>query len=87
MLRVLLFLVPLAMTIYAAIEAIQTEETQVRHLSKLIWIGLILLFPWAGAMAWFLTGKQRGPLNGRAGRNYPRAPRGPDDDPDFLRGL
>ena len=85
--RVVLFLVGLGMTIYALIEAIQTEATQVRHLPKLIWIGLILLFPWAGAIAWFIAGKQRGQLNGRTGRNYPTGPLGPDDDPDFLRGL
>jgi len=85
--RVLPVLIALAMTIYAVIDAIQTEDTRVRHLPKLVWIALILLFPWVGAIAWFVTGRQRGPLNGRRGPNYPTGPRGPDDDPDFLRGL
>ena len=44
MAKVLLFLVPLAMTIYAVIDAIQTEDTRVQHLPKLVWIVLILLF-------------------------------------------
>jgi hypothetical protein len=87
MARVLLVLVPLTLTIYAAIDAIQTEDTRIQHLPKLIWILLILLFPWVGAIAWFYAGRQRGPQNGRRGPKYPSAPRGPDDDPDFLRHL
>jgi len=89
MLKVLLVLVPLAMAIYAVIDAIQTEDTRVQHLPKLIWILLILLSAptGIGAIAWFVTGRQRGPQNGRRGPNYPSAPRGPDDDPDFLRDL
>ena len=86
--RVLLFLIPLAMTIYALVDAIQTEDPLVRHLPKMYWMVLILLFPWVGAIAWLVAGKQkRGPLNGRRGPRYPSAPRGPDDDPDFLRNL
>lgn len=89
MLKVLLVLVPLAMAIYAVIDAIQTEDTRVQHLPKLIWILLILLSAptGIGAIAWFVTGRQRGTQNGRRGPNYPSAPRGPDDDPDFLRDL
>jgi hypothetical protein len=87
MVKLLFVLVPLAMTIYAVIDAIQTVDTGIQHLPKLIWILLILLFPWVGAIAWFVAGRQRGQLNGRWGPNYPSAPRGPDDDPDFLRNL
>jgi hypothetical protein len=87
MARVLLFIVPLAITIYAVIDAIQTEETSVRYLPKLIWILLILLFTPIGGIAWLVTGRQRGTQSGRRGPNYPAAPRGPDDDPDFLRNL
>jgi hypothetical protein len=87
MVKVLIFLLPLAMTIYAVIDAIQTEEPRVQHLPKIIWILLILLFPTVGAIAWFVTGRQRRPQSGRHGPNYPAAPRGPDDDPDFLRSL
>jgi hypothetical protein len=85
--RVLLGLLVLGMTIYAVIDAIQTEDAQVQHLPKLMWILLILLFAPIGPIAWFVVGRQRGPQNGRPSRNYPSAPRGPDDDPDFLRKL
>ena len=85
--RVLLGLAVLAITIYAVIDAIQTDDAQVKHLPKLIWILLILLFAPVGPIAWFFAGRQRGQLNGRWGPTYPSAPRGPDDDPDFLRNL
>jgi Phospholipase_D-nuclease N-terminal len=87
MAKVLLFLVTLGITIYAVIDAIQTEDTRVQHLPKLVWIVLILLFSPPAAIAWYFVGRQRGPLNTRRGPNYPSAPRGPDDDPEFLRGL
>lgn len=85
--RVLLALLVLGMTIYAVIDAIQTEDAQVQHLPKLMWILLILLFAPVGPIAWFVVGRQRGAQNGRPRPNYPSAPRGPDDDPDFLRNL
>jgi hypothetical protein len=85
----LFIIVPIALTIYAVIDAIQTENARVRHLPKLIWILLIILttpIP-IGAIAWLLTGRQQKPRSGRPGSSYPSAPRGPDDDPDFLRNL
>ena len=87
MAKVLLVVVPLAITIYAVIDAIQTENTRVLYLPKLIWIVLIRLFTPIGGIAWLVTGRQRGPQSGRRGPSYPAAPRGPDDDPDFLRNL
>ena len=89
MVRVLLIVIPLALAIYTVIDAIQTDEARVRHIPKLIWILLILLTAptGIGAIAWLVTGRQRGPQNGRPRPNRPSAPRGPDDDPDFLRNL
>ena len=85
--RVLLGLAVLAMTIYAVIDAIQTEDSKVKGLPKIVWILLILLFAPIGAIAWFFAGRQRGAQGGRPRPNRPSAPRGPDDDPDFLRNL
>lgn len=85
--KVLIFLVPIALTIYAVIDAIQTEDTKVQYLPKLVWLVLILLFTPVGAIAWLITGRLRGPRSGSRGSTYPTAPRGPDDDPDFLRNL
>jgi hypothetical protein len=83
----LLIIVPIALTIYAVIDAIQTENARVRHLPKLIWVLLIIVTIPIGAIAWLLTGRQQKPRSGRPGSSYPSAPRGPDDDPDFLRNL
>ena len=85
--RVLLGLAILGMTIYAVVDAIQTDDAQVKHLPKLMWILLILIFAPIGPIAWFFAGRQRGLQSGRQSRNRPSPPRGPDDDPDFLRNL
>jgi hypothetical protein len=86
---VLLVVVPLALTIWSVIDAIQTEDASVRHLPKVMWILLILLSAPSGigAIAWLVTGRAHGPRSGRRGSNYPKAPRGPDDDPEFLQSL
>ncbi|HET7474676.1 MAG TPA: PLD nuclease N-terminal domain-containing protein [Dermatophilaceae bacterium] len=92
--RVLLALAMLALTIYAAVDCVQTEESSVRGLPKIVWVLLILLFPPAGPIAWFLAGRPKAvPRSGRAGPGgfgrdgRPSGPRGPDDDPDFLRNI
>ena len=87
MVKVLLFLIPFALTIYSVIDAFQTKDAQVQHLPKVVWILLILLSAGIGAIAWLVTGRQHRPRTGQPGSGYPSAPRGPDDDPDFLRSL
>ena len=89
MAKVLIVLIPLALAIYTVIDAIQTEDSCVQYLPKVVWILLILLSAptGIGAIAWLVTGRPRGPQNGRPRPNRPSAPRGPDDDPDFLRNL
>ena len=78
MAKVLLVLVPLALTIYAVIDAIQTEDTRVQYLPKLIWILLILLSaPGIGAIAWLVTGRQRGPQKRTSRAQLPVGPAWP----------
>ncbi len=92
MIRLLPWLLTIAVTVYAVVDCIQTDDAQVRGLPKLLWLLLILLFPIVGAIAWFIAGR---PQPGTAGRgttgrgpsHRPPPPRGPDDDPDFLRRL
>ncbi|WP_336922061.1 PLDc N-terminal domain-containing protein [Aquipuribacter sp. SD81] len=79
----------LAFTIYCLIDVIRSEDSDVRGLPKLVWVLLVLLFPLAGGVAWFVAGRPRAsrlPGTERLGRPRPRV-LGPDDDPDFLRGL
>ena len=92
MIRLLPWLLTIAVTVYAVVDCIQTDDAQVRGLPKPLWVLLILLFPVVGAIAWFIAGRpQRGAPgpgpSGRGSSHQPPPPRGPDDDPDFLRRL
>ena len=85
MLRYVPVLLSLALTIYCVVDAIQTADSAVRNLPKLGWLVLILLFPLVGPAAWLIAGRPR--YGRRATPRPPSRPRGPDDDPDFLKGL
>lgn len=90
MLRVVLALALLAFTVYAVVDCAQTEDERVRNLPKLAWVVMILLFTPAGGLAWFLAGRPQGPggmLRLRGPQDRPQGPKGPDDDPDFLKNL
>jgi hypothetical protein len=82
-LRYLPVILSLALTVYCAVDAIQTRDDEVRALPKIAWLALVLLFPLVGPVAWLIAGR---PREGRNVRQPPR-PRGPDDDPDFLKDL
>jgi phospholipase D-like protein len=98
MIRVLPALLELALLIYCLIDCIQTPTDQVRNLAKGWWIVLILLLPLIGGIAWLVAGR---PVRARGAVPWPstqtagfpeyerprQAPRGPDDDPEFLRQL
>ncbi|MFI8193030.1 PLD nuclease N-terminal domain-containing protein [Streptomyces sp. NPDC085946] len=90
MLRVLMFLVPLALSVYAFIDCISTKDEDVRHMPKPLWAILVLLFPLVGSLSWIIAGKRRSPAAGgwsgvRGGRS--RQWVAPDDNPDFLKSL
>ncbi|MFP3117538.1 PLD nuclease N-terminal domain-containing protein [Streptomyces sp. Iso 434] len=89
MLRVLMILVPLALSIYAFIDCITTDEKDIKHIPKPLWAILVLLFPLVGSISWLIVGKDRatagpGPLAGRRSGGGWVAP---DDNPDFLKSL
>ncbi len=84
MLRVLVTVASIGLTIYAFVDCIQTDDERVKFLPKLVWIVLIVFVLWVGPITWLIVGSRRSlpphrrPLTG---------PRGPEDDPDFLRNL
>ncbi|MFF5921658.1 PLD nuclease N-terminal domain-containing protein [Streptomyces flavochromogenes] len=85
MLRALLFIVPLALMIYAFIDCLNTPEEEVKHLPKPVWAIVVLLFSVVGAIGWIVAGKERRPRTGRgAGTGGWVAP---DDNPEFLKSL
>ncbi|MFE7548853.1 PLD nuclease N-terminal domain-containing protein [Streptomyces gardneri] len=84
MLRALLYILPLALTIYAFIDCLNTPEEETKHLPKVVWVIIILLFWIVGPIVWFFAGKARRPASarGRAGGWV-----APDDNPEFLKSL
>ncbi|MFF5427386.1 MULTISPECIES: PLD nuclease N-terminal domain-containing protein [unclassified Streptomyces] len=81
MLRALMFILPLALLIYAFIDCLNTPEDETKHLPKVIWVIVILLFPIVGSVGWIATGKERRPRPARGGWVAP------DDNPEFLDSL
>ncbi len=91
MLRVILILIPVAVTIYALIDAITAPRDEIRSLPKWLWIFMIIVLFFGGAVLWFFFGRpnkasREGGSGGGGGGGTPR-PQGPDDDPDFLSKL
>ncbi|GGR54826.1 hypothetical protein GCM10010282_54900 [Streptomyces roseolus] len=92
MLRALMYILPLALTIYAFIDCLNTPEDEVKHLPKVAWVIIILLFWIVGPIVWIFAGKARritagdgrGGWGGRGGRGGWVAP---DDNPEFLKSL
>ncbi|MCR8576524.1 PLD nuclease N-terminal domain-containing protein [Streptomyces sp. Isolate_219] len=95
MLRYLPFLLVLALWIYAFIDCLNTPESQVRGLPKVVWVLIILLFGevLVGPVAWLVAGKQRQPVKGGGStpsewhRNRRTKFVAPDDNPEFLQSL
>lgn len=87
--RVLVWLAILALTVYAVVDCVQTAEPRVRTLPKALWVLVILLLPLLGPLAWLVAGRPERPGSPqlRGPRHPDGPPRGPDDDPDFLRRL
>ncbi|MER5885693.1 PLD nuclease N-terminal domain-containing protein [Streptomyces sp. NPDC001941] len=86
MLRALVYILPLALTIFAFIDCLNTPEKETKHLPKVAWVFIILLFWIVGPIVWLVAGKVRatGPRGGRGARGGWVAP---DDNPEFLKSL
>lgn len=83
MTRVVPVLIGLGLAIYALVDCLQTDRSRVRGIPKGLWVVVIVLVAFVGPVAWVVAGKERT----RPDRGRRRGPLGPDDDPDFLRGL
>lgn len=84
MLRYLPTLLVVGLLVYCLIDCAQAPAPSVRTLPKPAWLLVIVVLPLLGSVGWLLVGRPSGPAH-RGGP--PRRPQGPDDDPDFLRGL
>ncbi|MGI5485290.1 PLD nuclease N-terminal domain-containing protein [Microtetraspora malaysiensis] len=97
---VILGLALLAFWLYCLFDVITTPEDAARNLPKLLWVLIVLFLAALGGVFWLALGRPRSgdavlggamPSGGRdeTWQRPPRAeaPRGPDDDPEFLRAL
>lgn len=89
----------LGLWIYCLLDAITANTDQVRNLPKLLWVGIVVILPDVGSIAWLIAGRPRsvprpgGLLNkSTTGHASPAPPRrakrrAPDDDPEFMKSI
>lgn len=75
----------LGVTAFAIADIAQHRDEDPYRMPKVVWVLIVLFAPYVGAAAWILA-KWMNRGNGGRGPQY-RAPRSPDDDPDYLRWL
>lgn len=86
--KAILLVVGVVLLVYAVFDLVATPAAQARALPKVLWF-VVILVPVVGPLLWILWGhlKTSPPPRGNTGRTPPPRPLGPDDDPDYLRGL
>lgn len=86
MVRVLLmYVLPIGLTIYAIVDIARTDDSQIKLLPKWGWFLISILISIIGPISWLIAGKARYRKPPKGKKGY--GPKGPDDDPDFLKGL
>lgn len=93
MARALPIVIAVALAIYALFDLIATPSWRVRFLPKPLWF-IAIIPPIIGPLVWIFFGSYSEPAptppaDRPPGPRGPKrdGPIGPDDDPDFLRGL
>ncbi|MET0448653.1 MAG: PLD nuclease N-terminal domain-containing protein [Aeromicrobium sp.] len=87
--KAVLLVVGVVLLVYAIFDLIATPKEQVKQLPKIAWF-VVILVPFVGPLLWVFVGKiKQAPPKPRStgGWTPPPGPKGPDDDPDYLRGL
>ena len=78
----LVYVLPIALTIYAIADISRTDDSNIKLLPKWAWVLISIFVGIIGPLAWLIAGKNRYRRPQRK-----NGPKGPDDDPDFLKGL
>ncbi|WP_067466833.1 PLDc N-terminal domain-containing protein [Actinomadura macra] len=86
---VLVTLFLLGIWLFCLLDVLQTDASEMRHLSKSGWFVVTLFGFLLGAMLWLLDGRPRRRDAARVAwpRMAAEGPVGPDDDPAFLREI
>jgi hypothetical protein len=92
MIRLIFVLVPLILCIFCVVDAISSRDDEIRNLPKIIWIVLILVFPFVGSIAWLAVGRPMPVRPSPLSREFPEYDRpgrdaitDPEADAAFLR--
>ncbi|GAA1525716.1 hypothetical protein GCM10009678_03870 [Actinomadura kijaniata] len=83
----LLALILVGVWLFCLFDVLTTDEADIRLLPKFGWFLAVLLFSLPAAVLWLVLGRPRRPEPATQEGPPPGAPKGPDDDPDFLRDL
>lgn len=85
----LVIVVGVVLFVYALFDLIATPGRDVRYLPKAAWF-VVILVPAAGPLLWIFAGARatpRPPASPPPNQWRRPTPKGPDDDPDYLRDL
>lgn len=94
-------LLGLILWVYCVLDVIASDQSVIRNLPKLAWVFIVILFPPVGPIAWLLLGRpqsagfapgsterqQHVPRHPPAPQGPSSPPKGPDDNPEFLRNI
>lgn len=85
--KALLIIIGVVLFVYALFDLIATPSREARYLPKPFWFIVLLAVP-VGPLLWifFGVGSHPSPPGNPQDWRHPST-RGPDDDPDYLRGL
>ena len=56
-------LITLALMVFAIVDIIRRDDSQVKHMPKFVWLLLVILLPLLGSVLWFAIGREY-PENG-----------------------
>ena len=91
--RNLAVLLLIGLTVYCVFDIVRSSHDERLGVHPALWVLLVLLVPLVGVVVWLaVRWSRRTAYAGQAGGTTGGVPRrqrtaGPDDDPDFLRGL
>ena len=86
--KAVLVVLGIVLFVYAVFDLIATPKARARLLPKVLWF-VVIVVPVLGPLLWIFWGhvKDAPPKPRSTSWTPPPGPIGPDDDPDYLRGL
>ncbi|MCD4523877.1 PLD nuclease N-terminal domain-containing protein [Nocardioides sp. cx-173] len=86
--------VTFALWVFCLVDVIGSDESRIRNLSKIVWLLVVLLFPFIGSVAWLVAGRPEKVRRSGVATAYPEYDRpgrmsasDPAKDEEFLRRL